>query len=517
MTKPSKSKPSNKPAASSAGQPKETLKLKKEAAEPGVIATTDTGEGKGDSASARGGKISTVDSSLVGKSDSGRPAAQSKPAPKQAEKGAAAAASSSASSKAAASNTASASKDGAGKDAKSSVPPVDSRGKAASESTEKSGSKETQAAKSRETAPQPQTTVRKTGFWPVAFGGVVAAGLGAAATIWALPNLPAGWLPEQESTIDAEAIKADAVAAAEEAARQVVAEAPPADAGEAPDIQAMLEEQGERIAALEEAGAAPSEPVNGAEAETGPASGERAASPPSEELTQLQQQLEQQAAKIAELESRPSLDPEAAEKIQALAEQADTLQQQISTAAEEAQAQISAVQAEAGKLQEAAADSTRRAQAVAAVASLQAALDKGVTAQDAQQAFADAGMDAPEALQQDIPSIESLQEGFGDASRAALRATMSGDGAQGGNMLTNFLKAQTGARSVAPREGDDPDAVLSRANAKVEAGDIGAALDEMEALPGAAKEAPAMATWLTGASAYREAQAALSDLSATTN
>lgn len=500
MTKPSKSKPSNKPAASPAGQPKETLKLKKEAAEPGVISTTDTGAGKGDSAAARGGKISTVDSSLVGESGAGRSAAEPKPAPKQADKGGAAAASAS---------SASVSGDSPDEKAKAGVPSVDSRGKAASDPES--------SATTQQAVPPQNVTVRKTGFWPVAFGGIVAAGLGAAATIWALPNLPAGWLPEQESTIDAEAIKADAVAAAEEAARQVVAEASPGDAGEAADIQAMLEEQGERIAALEEAGAIPSEPVDEAAAGTGPASGEDAASAPSEELTQLQQQLEQQAAKIAELEARPSLDPEAAEKIQSLAERADSLQQQISTAAEEAQAQISAVQAETSKLQEAAADSTRRAQAVAAVASLQAALDKGVTAQDAQQAFADAGMDAPEALQQDIPSIESLQEGFGDASRAALRATMSGEGAQGGNMLTNFLKAQTGARSVAPREGDDPDAVLSRANAKVEAGDISAALDEMEALPDAAKEAPAMAEWLTGASAYREAQAALSDLSATTN
>ncbi|RNF35126.1 hypothetical protein [Paracoccus methylarcula] len=168
-------------------------------------------------------------------------------------------------------------------------------------------------------------------------------------------------------------------------------------------------------------------------------------------------------------------------------------------------------------MQEAAADSTKRAQAVAAVAALQAALDKGVTAQDAQQALADAGMDAPEALQQDIPSIETLQDSFGDASRAALRASLSGEGGQGGNMLTNFLKAQTGARSVAPREGDDPDAVLSRANAKVEAGDIAAALEEMAALPDAAREAPAMAEWLAGASAFSDAQAALSDLSATTN
>lgn len=527
MSKPSKSKPSNKPAASSADQAKETLKLKKDAAEPGVIPTTDTGEGKGDSASVRGGKTSVVDSSLVGKSETGRPAAQPKPAPKQAEKGAAAAASSSASatSKAATSKSDATSKDGTDKDAKSSVPPVDARGKAAAGATEKPGAKETQSAKRREPAAQPQTPPRKTGFWPVAFGGVVAAGLGAAATIWALPNLPAGWLPEQEAAVDVEAIKADAVSTAEEAARQAVAEALPEDADQAADIQAALEDQGARIAALEEAAPAAAEPAatsqsavdSSAASGDGGTSASADSSPASETLAQLQDQLEQQANRIAELESRPSLDPETAERIQSVADQADSLQQQISSAAEEAKSQISAVAAEASKLQEAAAESTKRAEAVAAVAALQSALDKGVTAQDAQQTLADAGMDAPEALQQDIPSIETLQDSFGDASRAALRATMSGDSAEGGNMLTNFLKAQTGARSVAPREGDDPDAVLSRANAKVEAGDIAAALDEIEALPAAAKEAPVMAEWLSGATAQRNAQAALSDLSATTN
>lgn len=84
-------------------------------------------------------------------------------------------------------------------------------------------------------------------------------------------------------------------------------------------------------------------------------------------------------------------------------------------------------------------------------------------------------------------------------------------------MLTNFLRAQTGIRSVAPREGDDPDAVLSRANAEVEAGQIGAALDEIQALPDAAKSAPSMADWIAGATAYRDAQSALSDLSANSN
>ncbi|MFN4102673.1 MAG: hypothetical protein ACK4GT_23170, partial [Pararhodobacter sp.] len=66
-------------------------------------------------------------------------------------------------------------------------------------------------------------------------------------------------------------------------------------------------------------------------------------------------------------------------------------------------------------------------------------------------------------------------------------------------------------------EGDDPDAILSRADAQVEAGQIAPALDELAALPEAARTAPAMAAWLAGAEAYASAQAALSDLSSDQN
>ena len=84
-------------------------------------------------------------------------------------------------------------------------------------------------------------------------------------------------------------------------------------------------------------------------------------------------------------------------------------------------------------------------------------------------------------------------------------------------MLTNFLKAQTNARSIEARDGDDPDAVLSRANAEVEAGRIAEALSQIETLPDAGREARAMADWLNRANAYTQAQSALTDLSSGQN
>lgn len=443
---------------------------KKPAAEPGTLTSTDTGPGDGTPAAAGGGHVEPAESTLVGDGHEGHPAASPKPGASEAAK------------------TDSADMAEAGTD---KVDP------------DEAAPRETPALVP---APTQQVTVKKTGFWPVALGGVVAAGIGAAATIWALPHLPAAWLPEQPApeaaaAIDADAIRADSVSAAEAAARAEVE-------GLRSEVDALRTELAEATRATAPTTTPEAAPV-AAPADDGSATAER--------LAALQARLDEQAGRLDELAARPVLDPEMAQRVQSLADQAGALEQQIQSAAETAQTQISAAQVEAQKLQEAAADSTRRAEAVAAIAALQSALDRGVTPDEARQTLEDAGLDAPEALAREVPSLERLQAGFSEAARAALRAALREESASGGNVLTNFLRAQTGARSVDPREGGDPDAILSRAGAEVEAGRIGAALDEMAALPEPARAAPAMADWLAGASAYRDAQSALSDLSANSN
>ncbi|MFC3166815.1 COG4223 family protein [Paracoccus fontiphilus] len=441
MKKPDKTSSAGKAESSREQTP---LMLKKEPADPGVIASTDAGEGTG-AAAATEAEIKPIDSTLLGDAAGQHPAAERKT-------------------------------DAGTRDTGPKGAPGDAAPEAILRDTPASGP-----------APVQNVTVRKTGFWPVVLGGVVAAGLGSAATIWALPHLPQGWLPPQPAEtpqaaqVDADAIRAEAVSAAEAATA-------------------------ERIEALRaELAAAPDQP----QAPAG-------ASP--EELAALRQQVEQQAARIEELTARPQIDPELAARVQTLADQAGTLEQQIQTAAQAAQAQINAAQAEAQQLQEAAAQTTRRAEAVAAVAALQTALDRGVTPDEARQTLEGAGLEAPEALTREVPSLDSLQAGFPEAARAALRTSLREESAAGnGSLFTNFIRAQTGARSVEAREGSDPDAILSRANEAVEAGRIADAVAEIEALPEPGKTAPAMAEWLTGATAYRDAQAALSDLSAPSN
>jgi hypothetical protein len=62
-----------------------------------------------------------------------------------------------------------------------------------------------------------------------------------------------------------------------------------------------------------------------------------------------------------------------------------------------------------------------------------------------------------------------------------------------------FLRSQTGARSTAPRAGDDPDAVLSRAEGALAEGQIAAALTLLEALPEAGRAE--VAAWRAAAEA----------------
>ena len=77
--------------------------------------------------------------------------------------------------------------------------------------------------------------------------------------------------------------------------------------------------------------------------------------------------------------------------------------------------------------------------------------------------------------------------------------------------MGGFLRRQLGARSVIPREGSDPDAVLSRAEAAVRDGRVADALREIDALPQGAKDA--MQSWSADAKVRADAEAAVQDLS----
>jgi len=168
---------------------------------------------------------------------------------------------------------------------------------------------------------------------------------------------------------------------------------------------------------------------------------------------------------------------------------ADTRTAEAAAAA--AQARMAEVEAQAAALKAEAA-------ATAALAQVQAAVASGTPFADALAMLQSAGQEIPpglsEAATDGLPTLAALQAGFPEAARAALHAALSANmGESLTERITTFLRAQTGVRSLTPREGSDPDAVLSRAEAALNGADLAGALGEIGALP---PEAQAMmADW----------------------
>lgn len=184
----------------------------------------------------------------------------------------------------------------------------------------------------------------------------------------------------------------------------------------------------------------------------------------------------------------------------------------ITALAAEAEARLKEAEAQAAALKAEAEALTRAAVAQATFGRLQAAVDSGAP-------FAailpDLGQEPPKALldhaETGLPSLAQLQETFPEAARLALEAALRADmGDSWTERATSFFRSQTGARSLTPREGSDPDAILSRAEAALQIGDLAAVLAEISALPEAA-QAP-MAEWRARVQIRQAALAALAEM-----
>lgn len=204
-----------------------------------------------------------------------------------------------------------------------------------------------------------------------------------------------------------------------------------------------------------------------------------------------------------------------ADQLAAFEGELDELTAQARAQVEEAKAEVEAAKARASELEMQAAQAAAQAERKAAVAALIAAVENGDAFGDELTAFDD----PPKALssaQDGVATLAALQRDFPDAARNALSsATQVPQEASAGERFTAFLKRQTNARSLAPKEGDDVDAVLSRAEASVLDGDLSAAMDELSGLPDDAKDA--MDPWLSQAQARLAALAALSELTSAEN
>lgn len=189
---------------------------------------------------------------------------------------------------------------------------------------------------------------------------------------------------------------------------------------------------------------------------------------------------------------------------------------QVKAMVAEAQAQIAAAKDEAARLKAEAATAGATAMAQAALARIRAAIDGGGPFTSAVDDLGATGHEVPQPLADaataGVPTMAELQQSYPAAARAALDASLRADmGDSWTTRAANFLRTQTGARSLTPLEGDGPDAILSRAEAALNQGDLAGTLTELATLPEAAK--PAMAGWIAQAEARQAAIEAATTLS----
>ncbi len=197
--------------------------------------------------------------------------------------------------------------------------------------------------------------------------------------------------------------------------------------------------------------------------------------------------------------------------LEAQKQQNAQLAQQIADVAAKANARIDAAAQQATAFKADAEAIARAALERAALTRVQTALDVGGSFAPALADLTAQGVTPPAALAaaaaKGVPTLAELQATFPSAARAGLAASVKATMGTGlWARVGAFLRTQTGLRSLTPREGSDPDAVLSRAEAALRRADLPAALTEIGALPEAGRTA--MADWLDGADRRAAALAA---------
>lgn len=345
--------------------------------------------------------------------------------------------------------------------------------------------------------PAVQVVERRGGFGAALIGGILAAALGFFAARSAVLD---PWLPEALRGADnTQAIAAlqDELASQGEA---VAALRSQAEANPPPDlapIRSRLDDLSNRLAPVSDGQAALASQVDA-----------------------LSSSLDDIAARLTEVEKRPISEGVSDAAIAAYERELEAMRNAVATQRAEVEGlidQARKMEAEARAMEKSAAEQARKASVRAVASRLRATLDAGAPYGAILDELSAGGVSVPDALssraQDGVATMAALRESFPPAARAALtRARADGAGNEGvGDTIKRFL----GARSVAPRAGGDPDAVLSRAEAALIDGQLDTALGELEALPEVARAE--MADWIAQATARQEAVAAAESLVQTLN
>ena len=191
-------------------------------------------------------------------------------------------------------------------------------------------------------------------------------------------------------------------------------------------------------------------------------------------------------------------------------------EERIVTAEEKAQAILAEAEAAAEARETEAAEQAALAERQAMIAELKAAVDAGASYTDILSVLGSVPPELKDHATSGVPTMVALQQSFAPAARSALETSQTiPEDASTGERFTAFLRRQTNARSLAPKDGDDPDAVLSRAEALLSEGKLDDALAEISNLPDDAQNA--MSKWRSDAETRQAALQAVESLSDTLN
>lgn len=198
----------------------------------------------------------------------------------------------------------------------------------------------------------------------------------------------------------------------------------------------------------------------------------------------------------------------------------DALRAEMENLRGTAVAELSSAREQAASIEANAEAAARAAAGRAALARVQTGMETGAPLGEALDDLADAlQSDVPAglaAVRDGTPTLASLQDSFPDLARAAL-STARSEGVSGEpeGGFASFLRNQFDVRSVAPKDGDGVDAILSRAEANLRNGRLTDTLAEVGALPEVARAE--LSGWIALAETRADALAAASTLSTSLN
>lgn len=198
----------------------------------------------------------------------------------------------------------------------------------------------------------------------------------------------------------------------------------------------------------------------------------------------LSDRLDQAVRRLTDIENRPI--PEVGATVEAV----QTYERELAAMRqmfEEELKRIDAAQKQSAAAGKATTEQANNALERASLARINAAIESGASFEDAIAVLVSTGISVPDALiataESGVPTLGELRDEFPEAAREALRASATPD-PEAGNIsrLGALLKSQLGARSLEPHEGDDADAVLSRAEGALREGDLEVAISELGGL-----------------------------------